>query len=235
MIRTSTSTAQRIISTPGKQDGLYWKNADGTRRRSDRRSGGQGDRRRLRCGNDIRRITAIFFSVLKGQGPAAPLGELDYVINGAMIGGFALIATPADYGVTGVRRSSSTTTASCIRRILDRTPSLSPGRSPVTTLTRRGPARTTRGRNQRSYAPEHGATPPIDSHQGACGRNGGDGHPRYRRPRDRSPRGRRARDWRNRPGPPGRWPADDPAHSPWRRRDRRTPRQPAARARPGCR
>jgi hypothetical protein len=43
------------------------------------------------------------FHVLTGQGPAAPLGELDYVIDGAMIGGFALIATPAEYGVTGVQ------------------------------------------------------------------------------------------------------------------------------------
>ena len=40
---------------------------------------------------------------MKGQGPAAPLGELDYVIGGAMIGGFALIATPAEYGVTGIQ------------------------------------------------------------------------------------------------------------------------------------
>jgi hypothetical protein len=39
---------------------------------------------------------------LKGQGPAAPLGEMDYLIGGAMIGGFALMATPAEYGVTGV-------------------------------------------------------------------------------------------------------------------------------------
>ena len=44
-----------------------------------------------------------FFQVLKGQGPAAPMGEIDYVIRGAMIGGFALIATPAEYGVTGVQ------------------------------------------------------------------------------------------------------------------------------------
>jgi hypothetical protein len=44
-----------------------------------------------------------FFQVLKGQGPAAPLGEIDYVIRGAMIGGFALMATPAEYGVTGVQ------------------------------------------------------------------------------------------------------------------------------------
>jgi len=41
--------------------------------------------------------------VLKGQGPAAPLGTLDFVIEGAMIGGFALVAAPAEYGVTGVK------------------------------------------------------------------------------------------------------------------------------------
>jgi hypothetical protein len=44
-----------------------------------------------------------FFKVLKGQGPAAPLGELDFVIDGAMIGGFALVAAPAEYKVTGVK------------------------------------------------------------------------------------------------------------------------------------
>ncbi len=44
-----------------------------------------------------------YFKVLKGQGPAAPLGELDYVIKGIMIGGFALVAVPAEYLVTGVK------------------------------------------------------------------------------------------------------------------------------------
>ena len=41
--------------------------------------------------------------MLKGQGPAAPLGEMDFLVKGAMIGGFALVAAPADYGVTGVK------------------------------------------------------------------------------------------------------------------------------------
>jgi hypothetical protein len=43
-----------------------------------------------------------FFKILKGQGPAAPLGELDFVVKGVMIGGFALVAAPAEYGVTGI-------------------------------------------------------------------------------------------------------------------------------------
>ena len=43
-----------------------------------------------------------YFTVLRGQGPDAPLGQMDYVQEGAMIGGFALIAFPAQYRVTGV-------------------------------------------------------------------------------------------------------------------------------------
>jgi len=41
--------------------------------------------------------------VLKAQGPAAPLGQMDFVVGGAMIGGFALVAAPADYRVSGVK------------------------------------------------------------------------------------------------------------------------------------
>ena len=43
-----------------------------------------------------------YFKVLKGQGPAAPMGEMDFMVGGAMIGGFALAAAPAEYRVTGV-------------------------------------------------------------------------------------------------------------------------------------
>jgi hypothetical protein len=44
-----------------------------------------------------------FFKILKGQGPDAPLGRIDFVVGGAMIGGFALAAAPADYRATGVK------------------------------------------------------------------------------------------------------------------------------------
>jgi hypothetical protein len=40
--------------------------------------------------------------VLKAQGPNPPGGAYDYVINGNMIGGYALVAWPADYGQSGV-------------------------------------------------------------------------------------------------------------------------------------
>jgi Protein of unknown function (DUF2950) len=94
--------AQRIISTSGKQDGLYWKNADGT-------DGGpisEAVAKAIEEGYAVNTDSAYrgyMFHVLTGQGPAARLGELDYVIGDAMIGGFALIATPAEYGVTGVQ------------------------------------------------------------------------------------------------------------------------------------
>jgi Protein of unknown function (DUF2950) len=93
--------AQRIISTPGKQDGLAWQNADGT-------WGGP-------IGEKIARAIeqgytpssdpyhGYFFKVLKGQGPNAPLGEMDFMVKGVMIGGFALVAAPAEYGQTGLK------------------------------------------------------------------------------------------------------------------------------------
>lgn len=93
--------AQRIFSTPGKQDGLYWQNSDGT---SD---GPIGDAvaKALEEGYSIGKpgFHGYYFKILKGQGPAAPLGRLDYVIEGIMIGGFALVAVPAEYRVTGVK------------------------------------------------------------------------------------------------------------------------------------
>ena len=94
--------AQRIISTPGKQDGLAWQNADGTW------GGPVGEEvaKALEEGYKAERGTpyhGYYFKVLKGQGPAAPMGEMDFVVGGAMIGGFALAAAPAEYRVTGVQ------------------------------------------------------------------------------------------------------------------------------------
>jgi hypothetical protein len=93
--------AQKIISTPGKQDGLAWRNPDGT-------WGGpiaEGIARALEQGytNKSQPYHGYYFKILKGQGPNAPLGEMDFVVKGAMIGGFALTAAPAEYRVTGVK------------------------------------------------------------------------------------------------------------------------------------
>jgi len=93
--------AQRIISTEGQQDGLAWKKADGTW------DGPIGEKVAAAIAQGYSSRTepyhGYFFKVLKGQGPAAPLGQLDYVIKGVMIGGFALIASPAQYRNTGVK------------------------------------------------------------------------------------------------------------------------------------
>lgn len=93
--------AQRVISTPGKHDGLTWRNPDGT-------LGGpvaEGIAKALEQGytNKGEPYHGYYFKILKGQGPHAPMGQIDFVVNGAMIGGFALVAAPADYRVTGVK------------------------------------------------------------------------------------------------------------------------------------
>jgi hypothetical protein len=93
--------AQKIISTPGKQDGLAWQNGDGSW------GGpiGENVAKAILRGYSNRNepYHGYFFKILKGQGPAAPLGQLDYVVKGAMIGGFALMAVPAEYRNTGVK------------------------------------------------------------------------------------------------------------------------------------
>jgi DUF2950 family protein len=92
--------AQRIIARPGKQDGLAWQNADGSW------GGPIGEHiaRAIEQGYSpgAEPYHGYFFKILKGQGPAARLGQMDYVIKGVMIGGFALVAAPASYGVTGI-------------------------------------------------------------------------------------------------------------------------------------
>lgn len=93
--------AQHIISNPGKQDGLAWQNPDGTW------GGPIGEKiaQAIEQGYSIRSepYHGYFFKVLKGQGPDAPLGEIDFVVKDVMIGGFALVAAPAEYAVTGVK------------------------------------------------------------------------------------------------------------------------------------
>jgi DUF2950 family protein len=93
--------AQRIISTPGTQDGLAWQNGDGTW------GGpiGKNVAAAITRGYSSRTepYHGYFFKVLKRQGPAAPLGALDFVIKDTMIGGFALIAFPSQYRLTGVQ------------------------------------------------------------------------------------------------------------------------------------
>ena len=92
--------AQQIISTAGRQDGLAWQNADGSW------AGPVGERaaKALQEGYSTGQpYHGYFFKVLKGQGPAARMGQMDFMVGGVMIGGFALVAAPAQYRVTGVK------------------------------------------------------------------------------------------------------------------------------------
>jgi Flp pilus assembly protein TadG len=92
--------AQRIIASPGKRDGLAWKNSDGTW------AGPIGEKIAQAIAQGYTQgepYHGYFFKVLKGQGPSAPLGKMDFVVQGAMIGGFALVAAPAEYGESGIK------------------------------------------------------------------------------------------------------------------------------------
>jgi hypothetical protein len=92
--------AQRILSSTGMQDGLYWPSEPG----EDESPFGPfvaeaGAYAKGQVGDPYR---GYYFRVLKRQGAGVPGGAYDYVINGNMIGGFALLAWPADYGRSGV-------------------------------------------------------------------------------------------------------------------------------------
>ena len=93
--------AQKIISTPGKHDGLAWQNPDGTW------AGTVGENAAKAIEKSYAGKAGAFhgyyFKILRGQGPAAPLGKMDFMVKDAMIGGFALLAYPAVYQGSGVK------------------------------------------------------------------------------------------------------------------------------------
>lgn len=95
--------AQRLLSEKGTQNGLYWPDESGDDPSpfgefvAQAEATGYGQQRRV--GDPFR---GYYFRVLTKQGPTPPGGAYDYVINGNMIAGFALLAWPAEYGVSGV-------------------------------------------------------------------------------------------------------------------------------------
>lgn len=95
--------AQRIISTPGTRDGLYWEAKEGEQQSPL----GPLMARAVKEGydtkdNSLSPFHGYYFKVLTGQGPNAVGGSYQYVVKGKMILGFALIAYPAEYGNSGV-------------------------------------------------------------------------------------------------------------------------------------
>jgi hypothetical protein len=95
--------AQSFVSGPGKKDGLYWETAEGSNEAASpllsfiNEQGGYLEGRET--GDPVR---GYHFRILTRQGEGAPGGRYDYIINGNMIGGFAVIAVPSEYGVTGI-------------------------------------------------------------------------------------------------------------------------------------
>jgi hypothetical protein len=96
--------AQRWLSTEGRHDGLYWK-----------RQPGENESPIVKLGETAREegypidspvgpapYRGYYYKILKGQGPSAPGGVIDYVVNGHMVAGFALVAFPARYNVSGI-------------------------------------------------------------------------------------------------------------------------------------
>ena len=95
--RGSLEYAQNVMSSPGKNDGLYQPNAAPE-------LVPEGFARATRATQDrgAKPYHGYFFRVLKEQGQNAPGGVHKYVVGSSMIGGFALVAWPAQYGVSGI-------------------------------------------------------------------------------------------------------------------------------------
>jgi Protein of unknown function (DUF2950) len=99
--------ARRFVSTKGKTDGLYWPTKPGAPQSplgplfaAARDQGYALDG--PRATDAPAPYHGYYYRILEGQGPGAKGGAYDYVVKGKMIGGFALVAVPATYRVSGV-------------------------------------------------------------------------------------------------------------------------------------
>jgi hypothetical protein len=94
--------AQRIVSQSGKKDGLYWSTAEGEEASPLGALVARATAQGYGIGGGRTPYHGYYYKVLTKQGPSAPGGALDYVVKGKMIGGFALVAYPAEYANSGV-------------------------------------------------------------------------------------------------------------------------------------
>ncbi|MTV16713.1 MULTISPECIES: DUF2950 domain-containing protein [Bradyrhizobium] len=92
--------AQRIVSRPGKTDGLFWR--DDKDRSPLGELAAQAAAEGYKVGEQPEPYHGYYYRILKAQGSDAPGGALNYVVKGKMIGGFALVAWPAEYANSGV-------------------------------------------------------------------------------------------------------------------------------------
>jgi hypothetical protein len=94
--------AQRIVSQPGKKDGLYWPAQSGEDDSPLGELAAAASAAGYRAGQQRAPYHGYYYKILTRQGPNAPGGALDYIARGKMIGGFALVAYPAEYRNSGV-------------------------------------------------------------------------------------------------------------------------------------
>jgi hypothetical protein len=90
--------ATKLVSTPGKKDGLYWRTAEG----EPPSPLGPLAAKAKAEGYTEQPYHGYYYRVLASQGASATGGAYDYVVHGKMIGGFALVAYPARWGASGV-------------------------------------------------------------------------------------------------------------------------------------
>jgi hypothetical protein len=94
--------AQRIVSRPGKKDGLYWPTAAGEEPSPLGDLVAQAAAEGYGTGSTPIPYHGYYYRILTRQGATASGGAYDYLAKGKMIGGFALIAYPAEYGNSGI-------------------------------------------------------------------------------------------------------------------------------------
>jgi hypothetical protein len=95
--------AQQLMSDPGKHNGLFWPTAEGEE------PSPMGDLVARAAAEGYKRSDTspvpyhgYYFRILRSQGPDAPGGKLDYMVNGKMVLGYAVLARPAEYGNSGI-------------------------------------------------------------------------------------------------------------------------------------
>jgi hypothetical protein len=93
--------AQRFASIPGKKDGLYWEAKEGKRQSPMGPLMAKAAKEGY-TGLTLSPYHGYYFKILMAQGKDAPGGAYSYVVHGKMMGGFALVAYPAEYGNSGI-------------------------------------------------------------------------------------------------------------------------------------
>jgi len=94
--------AAKVISDPGKTNGLYWEAKNGERESPLGELVASAAEEGYEPGTH-EPYHGYYYRILTAQGPSADGGAYDYLVNGKLIGGFAVIARPAAYGTSGVK------------------------------------------------------------------------------------------------------------------------------------